>query len=48
MKKDIRITIRIDKVQETFVIEQARVRDISVGQYIRKLIKDNMNVTQSK
>lgn len=47
MKKDIRITIRIDKVQETFVTEQARVHDISVGQYIRKLIKAKQDASKN-
>ena len=39
MKKNIRIAIRIDKFMDKFLQEEADILNISVGQYIRQIIK---------
>ena len=43
MKKVIRIAIRIDTRLNEFLRNEADKLDISVGQYVRQVVKEKMN-----
>lgn len=48
MKKDIRIATRVDKHMNEFLREEAEKLDISVGQYIRQVVKEKINEQASR
>jgi len=43
MKKSVRIAVRLDVKMDEFLKEQALALDITVGQYIRQVVKGKMN-----
>ena len=45
MKKINRIAVRLDDKTYEFLQSEADKLDISVGQYIRQVVKEKMNVT---
>jgi len=48
MKKNIRIAIRVDEVINKFLRREAEKLDISVGQYIRQVVKEKINEQRRK
>jgi len=48
MRKNIRIAIRVDKQMSEFLRTEADKLDISVGQYIRQVVKEKINDKQRK
>lgn len=42
--KITRIAVRVDNSMHTFLQTEANSLDISVGQYIRRVVKEKMNV----
>ena len=43
MKKNIRIAIRIDSRLHAFLQQEAEKLDISVGQYVRQVVKEKQD-----
>ena len=48
MKKNIRIAIRVNQDMQEFLQSEADKLDISVGQYIRQVVKEKQDESKDK